>query len=121
MSMITACIPYLKPFYESLQSGLIRSDDLRRRGLGTSSARYYYKKSGDPSAQSSHGSNWGLKNMSAKLSPPHELQSIASITATPMANGYREFDRESESSRAHIIRETTTFSVTSDKRDLPSS
>ncbi|MCJ1365418.1 hypothetical protein MMC16_004539 [Acarospora aff. strigata] len=33
LSVITACIVYLKPFFESLESGMIRSDDLRRRRL----------------------------------------------------------------------------------------
>ena len=34
--IITACIPYLKPFFDSLQSGMIRTDDLSRRGLSAS-------------------------------------------------------------------------------------
>ena len=29
-SVITACIPYMKPFFSSLESGMIRSDDSRR-------------------------------------------------------------------------------------------
>ncbi|KAL8725749.1 MAG: hypothetical protein Q9166_007149 [cf. Caloplaca sp. 2 TL-2023] len=29
LSIITACVPYLKPFFDSLESGMIRSDDLR--------------------------------------------------------------------------------------------
>ncbi|KAI4231320.1 MAG: hypothetical protein L6R40_007765 [Gallowayella cf. fulva] len=33
LSIMTACVPYLKPFFDSLESGMIRSDDLRwRRG-----------------------------------------------------------------------------------------
>ncbi|KAL9611263.1 MAG: hypothetical protein Q9167_004089 [Letrouitia subvulpina] len=35
LSIITACVPYLKPFFESLESGMIRSDDLRRQGIRT--------------------------------------------------------------------------------------
>lgn len=30
LSIITACIPYLKPFFASLESGMIRADDSRR-------------------------------------------------------------------------------------------
>lgn len=42
LSNVTACIPHLKPFYESLESGMIRSDDMRRRGEGSlNSSRYY--------------------------------------------------------------------------------
>ncbi|KAL8808965.1 MAG: hypothetical protein Q9223_003746 [Gallowayella weberi] len=33
LNTITACVPHLKPFFDSLESGMIRSDDLRwRRG-----------------------------------------------------------------------------------------
>ncbi|TGO46529.1 hypothetical protein BOTNAR_0581g00040 [Botryotinia narcissicola] len=32
LSIITACVPYLKMFLDSLESGLLRLDDLRRRG-----------------------------------------------------------------------------------------
>ncbi|KAL8685423.1 MAG: hypothetical protein Q9218_007773 [Villophora microphyllina] len=39
LSIITACVPYLKPFFDSLESGMIRSDDVRRRGLGP---EYFY-------------------------------------------------------------------------------
>ncbi|KAL8724734.1 MAG: hypothetical protein Q9181_006698 [Wetmoreana brouardii] len=34
LSIITACVPYLKHFFDSLKTGMIRSDDVRRRGLG---------------------------------------------------------------------------------------
>lgn len=30
LSIVTACIPYLKPFFASLESGMIRTDDSRR-------------------------------------------------------------------------------------------
>lgn len=33
LSIITACVPYLKPFYLGLGSGMMRSDDLRRHGM----------------------------------------------------------------------------------------
>ena len=32
LSIITACIPYLKPFFSSLETGMIRTDDSRRLG-----------------------------------------------------------------------------------------
>ena len=35
LSIMTACFPYLKPFLESLESGMIRSDDLFRRQGGS--------------------------------------------------------------------------------------
>lgn len=30
LSIITACVPYLKPFFSSLETGMIRADDSRR-------------------------------------------------------------------------------------------
>ncbi len=35
LSIITACIPYLKPFLESLQAGAMRADDARTRQFKT--------------------------------------------------------------------------------------
>lgn len=33
LTIVTACIPYLQPFLSSVSSGLLRNDDIRRRGL----------------------------------------------------------------------------------------
>ena len=35
LGMITACVPYLKPFLESLQAGALRTDDATIRLFGT--------------------------------------------------------------------------------------
>ena len=40
LSIIFGCIPYLKPFFASLESGLIRVDDTRRREGRTSLFSY---------------------------------------------------------------------------------
>ena len=40
VGIATSCVPYIKPFFESLESGMIRTDDLRRRG---DSPAYGYK------------------------------------------------------------------------------
>lgn len=37
-SLITACIPYLKPFLESLQAGALRPDDAMIRLYGSANA-----------------------------------------------------------------------------------
>jgi len=34
LSIVTACIPYLKPLYLSFETGMLRSDDLLRNGVG---------------------------------------------------------------------------------------
>jgi len=45
LSIITACIPYIKNFYLNIESGMIRTDDLRRRQLSTSTFGYWSKHS----------------------------------------------------------------------------
>ncbi|ORY10111.1 hypothetical protein BCR34DRAFT_470418, partial [Clohesyomyces aquaticus] len=45
LSISTACIPYMKPFFEGVEAGVWRVDDLRRRGL-TPSGLYGYGSSG---------------------------------------------------------------------------
>ena len=52
LGIITACVPYIKPFLESLESGMIRTDDLRRRGV-TAAYGYDSSRSGSRSASSS--------------------------------------------------------------------
>ena len=47
LSIITACIPYLKPFFSSLETGMIRADDSRRLG-SRSIWTYEYRKSTAP-------------------------------------------------------------------------
>lgn len=32
LSIITTCVPHLKPFFDRIESGMLRNDDLRRRG-----------------------------------------------------------------------------------------
>lgn len=61
LSIITACIPLLRPFFGSLQSGMIRNDDLRRRGLSDAALGY----EGPDSSGSSRES--GKKRMSRSL------------------------------------------------------
>ncbi|KAI0539933.1 hypothetical protein GGR58DRAFT_499556 [Xylaria digitata] len=39
-SIITACIPFLKPFLMSLESGFLRADDMNRRHEGSSDSRF---------------------------------------------------------------------------------
>ena len=52
LSIITACIPYLKPFFVSLESGMIRTDDSRRLGA-RSIWTYGYRRTKDPHEGSS--------------------------------------------------------------------
>jgi len=122
LSITTACIPYLKPFLDSLESGLMRADDLRRRG-GTSAGSYNIsdvpKSSGAKSAQSRVGKVVSkVANASRRVSERHDtptipLGNLSPVPATLMfIEGERhDWDGQSQSSQTRIIRETRTWRV----------
>ena len=66
LGIITACVPYIKPFLESLESGMIRTDDLRRRGV---TAAYGYNASNSENSRP-HGSASPSSYSSHKPTPP---------------------------------------------------
>ena len=65
-------MPYIKPFLESLESGMIRTDDLRRRGV---TAAYGYNS--DRS-----GSDRPLGSVSASSASSHKLRHLLSREGT---------------------------------------
>lgn len=56
LSFFTACIPYLKPLIEAMESGMIRGDDLRRRGVDPET---YGGGRSNNGKSSRGGSRWG--------------------------------------------------------------
>ena len=72
LGIITACVPYIKPFLESLESGMIRTDDLRRRGV---TAAYGYNS--DRS-----GNDRPFGSASAASSSSHKLRHLLSREGT---------------------------------------
>ncbi|MCJ1356153.1 MAG: hypothetical protein MMC33_006147 [Icmadophila ericetorum] len=123
-SIITACIPYLKPFLESLESGLIRSDDLRRMGMTDMYGN------GTDKMNSSQGSRHMMSN-NRRSEKPHELGSMRKESTTNAkgfvvdttqavaigtAHGdsdhahHHSWDADSQSSQSKIIKKTTTMS-----------
>lgn len=58
LSIITACVPYLKPFFDSFETGMIRSDDLRHRGLA-----YHDFHTPTRSRQTSSHHSWPAEQM----------------------------------------------------------
>ncbi|CAD6588773.1 MAG: hypothetical protein ASARMPRED_003720 [Alectoria sarmentosa] len=103
LSISSACFLYLKPFLDSVESGFIRSDDLRRRGSDY--------KSGSAStgrnvfSVDSVGRSKGDGTRMKSFSKPHYA---ADIEGGHAAN---RDDSESQHSRTHIIKETRTFAV----------
>lgn len=128
LSIVTACFPYLKPFLVSLESGLMRADDLRRRG-NTTINDYSINNSGGTGSRgtASKPSKMG-KIMSRKwpTSLPNrgamqslELSSITApdpvvhskVTATVVTGDGYEWDGQSQTSESRIIRETRTWKI----------
>ena len=120
LSIITACIPYLKPFLESLETGMLGSDDHRRHRL---SAAYP-----DTNETVTSSESVSLKHSLAKIfrgspkvsktSTPISLQIAAgspqqrvAVWAGDSNNDVSPWDAESQGSQAKIIRQTRTWTV----------
>jgi hypothetical protein len=102
LSIATACVPYLKPFLESLESGMIRSDDLRRRGQ-QSTTDYAYgsgiRKRVDVSVAFKSKDS---KNTDVELSQISTLRTMTSVTSGD--HNRRSSDRrDSQGSRAQML------------------
>jgi hypothetical protein len=127
LSIVTACFPYLKPFLASLESGLMRADDLRRRG-DTTIDDYNIYNSGESGSRGTSKKSKGGKFLSGKWSislpsrgttQSHELSSIAAPdpvahtdgTATVVTADDLGWDGLSQTSESRIIRETRTWNI----------
>ena len=125
ISLVTACIPYLKPFMESLESGVLHAGSgavARGHGFGY----------GDRS--DSRSRKYGpLSNLSAKPSRTHlggvrmdnlgyagEKDAFGRQTATVSAKGHGgDSDDDSQTSQSKIIRKTVGWSVTEEPQISP--
>ena len=103
LSISSTCFLYLKPFLDSVESGFIRSDDLRRRGSDYKSGSAYTGRNVFlvDSVGRSKGDGMRMKS----FSKPHYA---ADIEGGDAAN---RDDSESQHSRTQIIKETRTFAV----------
>ncbi|KAL2273679.1 hypothetical protein FJTKL_04137 [Diaporthe vaccinii] len=112
LSIVFACVPYLKPFFGALESGMIRMDDTRRReGRSTGGGGYYFKKA----KVSSHGSSSGKQSIGSRLYPLRNFAHGGGGTHSASAErGPEDMDRHSQRSDSRIIRATTTFEVRSE-------
>lgn len=130
--IVTACGPYLKPFLDSMNSGMIGNDDIRRRQGGTLSG-FSGSKDSKGSKESKIAKKFGelfTDGQKNSMKPSqhdeeseldsvkqHKTPSQAShkIQISTALNGEREeWEVGSQSSRAHIIRKTTTYRVSSE-------
>lgn len=100
LSIVSACVLYLKPFLESLETGFIRADDMRRRGDSHSGVYGSYDLS-------SYGSS-KRKELNHASKPQKTLGTQTLVTG---GRSEQERDRESQESQSNLIREERTWMV----------
>ncbi|KAI1084205.1 hypothetical protein F5B20DRAFT_524031 [Whalleya microplaca] len=114
LGIIAACAPYLKPFLDSLESGLIRSDDIRRRAnaTGKSISASGYSQSRErgslftSQSRSTHAASHELSNLGHASSTQ-----TASVTVDTV-NVKGDWETGSHSSEAKLIKQVRTWGVT---------
>ncbi|KAI1374518.1 hypothetical protein F4677DRAFT_425296 [Hypoxylon crocopeplum] len=110
LGIMAACAPYLKPLLDNLESGLIRSDDIRRRANATGKSASGYIRSQGGSSNKSRSTP----------APSHELKylgtansrAVASITVGKGENG-GDWETGSHTSQVKLIKQVKTWGVTS--------
>ena len=109
-SISAACIPYLKPFLKSFESGLLASDDLRRRGM---KGVYGYGMHDTASRKNSTPLPMTVKGTSIRLKPmDYTGHKTLAQGSTPQIDA-----DESISGQAIIIRYTTSWRVDRQPRE----
>jgi hypothetical protein len=118
LSIVTACVPYLKPFLDSLESGQMRADDLRRRGK-TGVSGYGGSGSTPHSGRSRTAKPEpidAIATAGSQHSHLHELVDLAnakrrSATMTSAKEPNPGWDGQSHSSQTVLIQQTRTWDV----------
>jgi hypothetical protein len=127
LSILTACFPYLKPFLLSLESGLMRVDDLRRRGQtdveiynhynidesnGYGTKRSNIKKMllDTIGAQSRSQSNQ-YKLSSVTPVKTHDQSVATAVIVEAQAGPWDGQSRDSQTSQSRIIKETRSWNL----------
>jgi len=86
LEIFSACVPYLKPFLQNINSGMIRSDDIRRRGTNTTVRKKASKaKSNHSKKISSHVSS---KKMPSHTSSKKMSSHASNRTEASMVNSF---------------------------------
>ncbi|KAL9113473.1 MAG: hypothetical protein Q9227_002514 [Pyrenula ochraceoflavens] len=117
LNIVTVCIPYLRPFYESLQSGMLGADDLRRRkvsdthghGHGHGYGYGYGYGSNHSSSRKNATNNTSSSDRTRKGSEP-----LGNRAVVELSNMGRKKDRAetgSQSSQTNMITKTQSVFV----------
>ncbi|KAF2689638.1 hypothetical protein K458DRAFT_358572 [Lentithecium fluviatile CBS 122367] len=111
LSIVTACGPYLKPFLDSVNSGLMGNDDIRRRQGGTG---FFMGGRKDLAKSCQQDEESELRTFTQhQISGESQTFHTVQVSSVPSRDG-EEWEAGSQSSRAHIIRQTTTYRVSSE-------
>lgn len=113
LSIIAACIPYLKPFMGALETGMIRANGggvsrVNGFGYGIRSTNNQYQKYGNSKGSSKHGqsqtSDVRMDNLGfAKLEDVIVSRQTAAVSAKGQSP---DSDNDSQTSQSKIIRKT---------------
>ena len=122
LSIITACLPNLKPFFDSLETGFIHNGDFRRRGhvedINQSLLPESWQVGHNISLASSRirGVFRNQPTRRERLSPGDQqsFSRLAPGRATAVAKGRTSSDVESQASHANCVKQTKTWTVESE-------
>jgi hypothetical protein len=117
LSIVTACVPYLKPFLDSLESGQLRADDLRRRGKTGVSGYGSHPSGGDstgpkpiPADATASAGSQQSKLLELVEFPKAKQRSSVTVIANAKEPG-TNWDGQSHSSQTVLIQQTRTWDV----------
>lgn len=113
LSIVFACVPFLKPFFGALESGMIRMDDTRRREGRSTRGGYYFNKNVAKQSNSSKGSS-GKQSIGSRVHPLKNWTHGATHSASAERGPEDVDDHHSQRSDSRIIHATTTFEVRSE-------
>lgn len=125
LGIASACVPYLKPFLTSINSGMIGSEDIRRRGSSYTLQKYASKtkafsKKKISTLLSSRTDTTRLESQIEEEEHPANWRPIA--LALSRSNVVVTADGDalsvaSQSSKANCIKQTQTFAIGSEHGD----
>ncbi|KAL8825326.1 MAG: hypothetical protein Q9191_004485 [Dirinaria sp. TL-2023a] len=120
LSLITACIPYLKPFLQALETGMIRANGgAQIHGYGTAYGSGSSKRLKPLSSKGNRRQLNGVRMNSLGYAPGEgqlggNLPNHQTVTVTSRRHA-GDSDGDSQSSESKIIKKTVGWSVTSDE------
>lgn len=112
LAVVTACIPYLKPFMDSLESGLLRADDQYRRSTAKGSYRYNLSGSRSSGRRVTRKDADEFNELGVLSSQRMKAPNPGHGHGSQVEAGVVDWDEcNSQSSQSRIIKETRTFTV----------